>query len=848
MLDPPPSANRSQRPAADFGQYLISELTACAVSGLAACIKFVRLPVKAGVFILALLASIFAVSVAIVRTIYHACHQRRWFALCFTLFLAAVCIGFRALEISRDRDRWLKEWAISTALIERTRCTYTDCPSLYHERTPIAAAAAEYGPSGDAALTQGLLQRAALHMHSHDHHTGSGSGGAASHHSSSATASAAFSSSSGDSLEAARRALHRADSDHINSRPFRDEPFVYTYDIVAFGLSDLSVDQTMPDLKTGAAPKCLYESGGSGSGSGDEQIERIWLDQMFAHTNYYLYQRSRLPAQADYYFVPVYDHCIRQQIGAGSGSAEENAKQLYGAYEKIVRRIRAASPYWAAAGGGGGRNHLFMFGRGLSDAEYAVFRGPNSVLRHAIFIMPDGSEWFGRVPPSVSPSLLPPSPARFDQSLDIAVPNFVSVADWEYAVWESRPLSKRYRLLLYRDEAAAAAAAAVALTAGTTKGGVTAFVESELYAAAAHMQWKKTAIAMHSAAAAASSSSGAMPSVAPAADSSRGWWSSALPTARTTACSVPTTTNSNAVYCIPVQTQPPAPPAAMEVLIDTATPKPPASNWKPSTDAVRRSNLLDMAYSRFCGVSSGRALFQSIAAGCIPVWINDSDEAAIDQQRTISFFPFQHAIDWTRLSLRWPQTRPLSSLVDYLRSLPTKVVAQYHAAVLHIRPFLQWLEAAPLPPVPTAAGGSAPAAGAEPVHHHATDYYTAAATASGARFAANAFGLVMQELQRRRRMASLGSAWGYRITERITPDAVRAASPPPPPSPPPPANSHPFQTTEYETNRRVAPPSPAAPPSVHAHFAAVNAPPAPPPASLSSDAVTPLSRYQAMEH
>lgn len=233
---------------------------------------------------------------------------------------------------------------------------------------------------------------------------------------------------------------------------------------------------------------------------------------------------------------------------------------------------------------------------------------------------------------------------------------------------------------------------------------------------------------------------------------------------------------------------------------------------------------------------TGRTLFQSIAAGCIPVLIGD---ALLSSSLPL---PFASVIDWTRFSIRWPPRSSLSELTRYLLSLPLDAVARYHAAVLHIRAFFQWLEVAPLPPpLTTRTTSSEP----EPVHHHTTDFATAPVQDESNRYAANAFGLVMHELYRarsatRHHLTATAAAgdigWGHDISAalRLHPsgsdaaDAVASASA----SAPVAAE---FGTLEYETNRRVRPPSPAAVPSIHKHFHSISAsPPATPRSSFYS--------------
>merc|ERR1712187_854448 len=74
--------------------------------------------------------------------------------------------------------------------------------------------------------------------------------------------------------------------------------------------------------------------------------------------------------------------------------------------------------------------------------------------------------------------------------------------------------------------------------------------------------------------------------------------------------------------------------------------------------------------AHFCLIPGGTSpwtnhLYESFFCGCIPVILSDEYEVA-----------FQHALDWSKLSIKWPEAAVGDELYDFLRSFSPAHVKQ----------------------------------------------------------------------------------------------------------------------------------------------------------------------------
>ena len=91
--------------------------------------------------------------------------------------------------------------------------------------------------------------------------------------------------------------------------------------------------------------------------------------------------------------------------------------------------------------------------------------------------------------------------------------------------------------------------------------------------------------------------------------------------------------------------------------------------------------------ARFCLVPRGLSpwtlrTYETFFAGCVPVIISDAVR-----------LPFQEFVDYSRVSIKWPEALIDDSLVEYLRSIPASYWST-HSSRAHSSPRLT----PPLPP------------------------------------------------------------------------------------------------------------------------------------------------------
>jgi len=88
------------------------------------------------------------------------------------------------------------------------------------------------------------------------------------------------------------------------------------------------------------------------------------------------------------------------------------------------------------------------------------------------------------------------------------------------------------------------------------------------------------------------------------------------------------------------------------------------------------SDLLERkGRSHFCLIPAGTSpwtnhLYESFFCGCIPVILSDEYEVA-----------FQHQVDWSLFSIKWPEAAVGPRLYDFLRSFPPSEVQRMKAEV-----------------------------------------------------------------------------------------------------------------------------------------------------------------------
>ena len=88
----------------------------------------------------------------------------------------------------------------------------------------------------------------------------------------------------------------------------------------------------------------------------------------------------------------------------------------------------------------------------------------------------------------------------------------------------------------------------------------------------------------------------------------------------------------------------------------------------------------DLTTAKFCAVERTgfgwtAAAYHAIMGGCIPVFLTSS----------LVEMPFAYAVDWSKVSIKWPIDKADNRLLSYLRSIPTDAMHDAQDYLVKVR-------------------------------------------------------------------------------------------------------------------------------------------------------------------